>query len=113
MDCEQALALLMAHMGRELESGDRPRLEAHLRQCAGCRASAEAHRLQDGDLRRIFATRRQASTAVAERAIAHLPPRPARVRRHLPWLTVVLSAAAGFLIAVLLFRPWMTTAVPG
>src|SRR6266853_2032887 len=107
MDCAQALALLMAHIDRELEPGDRPRLEEHLRQCAGCRASAEAHRLQDANLRRIFATRRQASTTVAERAIAHLRARPARLRRHLPWLTVVLSAAAGFLIAVLLFRPWM------
>jgi hypothetical protein len=113
MDCEQALALLLAHMDRELEVDDRPRLEAHLRQCATCRASAEAYRVQDADLRRAFATRRHASTAVAERVVAHLRARPTRLRRHLPWLTVILSAAAGFLVAVLLFRPWAKIPVLG
>src|SRR5438105_5044466 len=112
MDCEQALALILAHMDRELQPGDRPRLEAHLRQCASCRASAEAHRLQDADLRQAFSARRRASTAVAERVIAQLHTRPVQIRRHLPWLTVVLSAAAGFLIAALLFRPWTKTVVP-
>jgi ferric-dicitrate binding protein FerR (iron transport regulator) len=99
-------------MDRELQPGDRPRLEAHLRQCASCRASAEAHRLQDADLRQAFAGRRRASSAVAERVIAHLRTKPAHRRRHLPWLTVILSAAAGFLIAALLFRPWTNTVVP-
>ena len=112
MDCEQALALLLAHMDRELQPGDRPRLEAHLRQCASCRASAEAHRLQDADLRQTFAGRRRASSAIVERVIAHLRTKPAHRRRHLPWLTVILSAAAGFLIAALLFRPWTNTVKP-
>src|SRR5690348_7140412 len=105
MDCEQALALLHAHMDRELQPEDRPRLEAHLRDCATCWANADAYRLQDADLRRAFARRRQASAAVADRVIMHLRANGRPRTRAFPWLAVVLSAAAGFLIAVLLFRP--------
>src|SRR5438132_2205135 len=110
MDCEQALALLHAHMDRELQPEDRPRLEAHLRECARCRANADAYRLQDADLRRAFASRRQASAAVAERTILHLGTNSRPRTKNFPWLSVVLSAAAGFLIAVLLFRPWAKSA---
>jgi len=109
MDCEQALALLHAHMDRELQPDDRPRLEAHLRDCARCRASADAYRLQDADLRRAFTPRRQASAAVANRVIMHLRANSRPRTRAFPWLAVALSAAAGFLIAVLLFRPWTKT----
>ena len=109
MDCEQALALLHAHMDRELQPDDRPRLEAHLRDCASCRANADAYRLQDADLRRAFGSRRHASAAVADRVIMQLRTNSRPRTRAFPWLAVVLSAAAGFLIAVLLFRPWGKT----
>jgi hypothetical protein len=112
MDCEQALALWQAHMDRELQPEDRPRLEMHLRECARCRAGTEAHRLQDADLRRVFAQRRRASSAVAERVIAQLRVKSPRLQRRIPWLALVLSAAAGFLIAVLLFRPWVKSPEP-
>src|SRR5205807_6394125 len=106
MDCDQVLALLMADIDRETPSEDRVRLGAHLQECAACRASADAFRLQDADLRRLFATRRRAAAAVADRVIAQLPASPVRVRRRLPWLPILVSAAAGFLLAVLVFRPW-------
>jgi hypothetical protein len=109
MDCQQALALLLAHMDRELQPEDRPRLEAHFRECERCRASAEVYRSQDADLRRAFAPRRQASAAVAERTIARLRlqgSHASRAPRGSSWWTVILAAAAGFLVAVLLFRPW-------
>src|SRR5207247_5716863 len=38
--------------------------------------------------------------------IARLAFSPVHVRRRLPWLPILLSAAAGFLLAVLVFRPW-------
>jgi len=100
-------------MDRELQPDDRPRLEAHLRDCASCRASADAYRLQDADLRRAFTLRRQASATVANRVIMHLGANSRPRRRAFPWLAVALSAAAGFLIAVLLFRPWTKTAEQG
>jgi ferric-dicitrate binding protein FerR (iron transport regulator) len=130
MNCEQALPLISAQLDGAASSADHAALEAHLQECGGCRASAEALQSQDADLRRAFAPRRQAAAAVAERVIAQLrtqalaaaaaPPAgtgatlrvpaprrsPGKPRFRLPWLPMLLSAAAGFLVAVLVFRPW-------
>lgn len=106
MDCEQALALLTAEIDRETRPEERAWLRAHLRECTACRASADAFRLQDADLRRLFTSRRRAVSAVADRVIAQLAAAPAPVRRRFPWLPILVSAAAGFLLAVGVFRPW-------
>jgi ferric-dicitrate binding protein FerR (iron transport regulator) len=103
VDCEQALALLSAHLDREVQPDDRAALEGHLAGCPSCRAAAEALRLQDADLRRAFALRREAAAAVAERVVARLRAAPARRWR---WLPLLLAAAAGFLLAAAVFRPW-------
>jgi FecR protein/Putative zinc-finger len=110
MDCEQAVALLVADMDREMLPDDRARLLAHLTDCAACRDTADALRLQDTALRRGFAARRRAAAAVADRVIAQI--RTAQVRRRgvwFPWTLTLASAAAGFLLAVLIFRPWTRT----
>jgi ferric-dicitrate binding protein FerR (iron transport regulator) len=125
MNCEQALNLISAQLDGELTPDDQAVLEAHLQECAPCRATAEALQAQDADLRRAFAPRRQAATAVAERVIVQLRLRPAdapapapaaaapgKRRFRLPWLPMLLSAAAGFLIAVLIFRPWERRPIP-
>jgi ferric-dicitrate binding protein FerR (iron transport regulator) len=106
MDCEQVQSFLVADMDRELPRADRAHLEEHLRACAACRATAEAYRLQDAELRLLFAPRRQAVTRVASRVIADLRLRPTRTRRRVPWIGMVVSAAAGFLLALAIFRPW-------
>jgi ferric-dicitrate binding protein FerR (iron transport regulator) len=107
VDCEQALPLISARLDGELPEGDAAALDGHLTACPGCRAAAESFRLQDADLRRAFAPRRQAAARVAERVIGHLYDAPApRPPRRLPWLPMLLSAAAGFLLAVAVFRPW-------
>src|SRR5712692_6428225 len=110
MDCEQAQTLLSAQLDREILPEDRPQLAAHLSECAVCRASLEASQVLNADLRRAFAPRRQAATPVADRVVSPLAPLPApngrARRRRLPWLPMLLSAAAGFLVAVLVFRPW-------
>jgi ferric-dicitrate binding protein FerR (iron transport regulator) len=111
MDCDQALALLCARLDGALPAADGPALDAHLAGCAACRASADALREQDAELRRAFAPRRRAAAAVAERVLARLPakapaPRPNGRRA---WAAMLLSAAAGFLLAVGLFRPWERT----
>src|SRR5262245_7042908 len=105
MDCDQALALLSARLDGELDAADAAALDAHLRDCPGCRAAEQGLRQDDADLRRAFAPRREAAAAVAERVIARLPARPANGRRRLPWLPMLLSAAAGFLLAAVVFRP--------
>jgi hypothetical protein len=106
MDCEQALHLLSADIDRETQPDQSLQLRAHLQECAACRASVEAFRLQDADLRRLFGPRRRAAVAVADRVIIQLQAAPLLTRRRFAWWPILASVAAGFLLAVLVFRPW-------
>src|SRR5581483_6696658 len=106
MDCETAWALVSAEMDQAIEGNARALLDAHLQECAACRTVAAAWRSQDADLRRTFSPRRQAVALNAQRTIACLRAVPNRSKRRLSVLPMVAAAAAGFLLAVLLFRPW-------
>jgi ferric-dicitrate binding protein FerR (iron transport regulator) len=106
VDCDKALTLLSAQLDREIQPEERPVLESHLAECPNCRSASDAFRLQDADLRRAFASRREAAARVAERVIGRLPARRANGRGQLRWLPMVLAAAAGFLLAVGIFGPW-------
>ena len=101
MTCEDCLNLLSARLDGELPADDRVQLDAHLSECSACRATADAFVLQDADLRRAFLPRQRAARDLAERVIAHLPHRRAY---RIPWLPVLLAAAAGFAIAFVLFH---------
>jgi hypothetical protein len=88
-------------------------LDAHLADCAACRATADAMALQDAELHRAFAGRRIAAENVAECVITQLPAgardrtverSPKRLTWRIPWLPMILSAAAGFAVAFGLFR---------
>jgi hypothetical protein len=114
MDCEQALNLIAINMAGELPSDDRAHLDEHLNGCASCRATSQAWLQHDVELRGAFAPRRAAATALAERVITQVRtlPLPRRRRSQAPWFIIpVLSAAAGFLLAVLVLPPWLTTTV--
>ncbi len=106
MDCDTAWNLISAQIDRAIEPADQEQLAAHLHDCAGCRATVDAWRAQDVELRRVFLPRRQASAKNAEQVIARLGGMPSSPRRRLPWLPMLASAAAGFLLAVFVFRPW-------
>jgi hypothetical protein len=73
VDCQEAQFLISALVDDELEPDQRPRLEAHLRECGACAGTLEAFRHQDGDLRRAFAPRRKRASDLAERVMARLP----------------------------------------
>ena len=93
----------------------RPALESHLATCSACRTFADAAVLQHADLHRAFAPQRADAQALADRVIAQLPGRaPVRSRRTIPWLPMILSAAAGFAIAFVTLRskPTPTTLPP-
>src|SRR5712691_5060391 len=108
MHCEQALTLISADLDHEVQPQDRAWLDDHLKDCAGCSATAEAFRLQDAELRRIFAPRREAVVAVAERVLERIAlleeeavPRPVlpltedlRLRRVRRAMSCVMTAAA-------------------
>jgi hypothetical protein len=106
VDCDNALNLIGARLDREMRPEEGPGLEAHLAQCPDCRAAADAFALQDAELRRAFAPRREAAVRVAERVVAQLPAARRNGRGRFQWLPILLSAAAGFLLAVGIFRPW-------
>jgi hypothetical protein len=112
MDCQQAQNLLCARLDREITPEERGALELHLQTCPLCRGTADALPLLDADLRRAFAPRRAAADAVAQQVIARLAlPVAPPTRRMPPWMPMLLSAAAGFLLAVGIFRPWQPASV--
>lgn len=106
MDCQLAQNLLCARLDREITPDESDALDVHLRTCPFCRGTAEALPGLDADLRRAFAPRRLAADAVAQRVIARMAFPLDGPRRVPPWVPLLLSAAAGFLLAVALFRPW-------
>lgn len=110
MQCEDAIYLISARIDGELVAADRQWLEAHLADCADCRATAEAMQIQDAQLTRAFNPRRSAAAAVSERVVGRLAPRRAAWAAR--WAPALASAAAGFLLAVLLFRPWQRMLAP-
>jgi hypothetical protein len=102
MECEEATELIAARIDGELAQEDAHRLDAHLADCAECRATAEAMSLQDAQLVRAFAPRREAAGKVAANVVA------AQMRAGHPhwtrWWIPIGAAAAGFVLAVLLMR---------
>jgi hypothetical protein len=103
MNCEEANNLLSARIDGEISPSDSIALDEHLVQCADCRSVADALATQDAMLTRAFAPRREAAIQIAHRTMnrLHTP------RRSFPqWLTIGVAAAAGFLLALLIFRPW-------
>lgn len=115
MRCETALNQLNARTDGELPAGDAAALDAHLAECAECRAEAEGLSAIDGDLRRAFVPRRQAAGRLADDTIAQMsawhgalaPDAPAQaVRFRFAWGQALVGLAAGFLLAVAVFQPW-------
>jgi ferric-dicitrate binding protein FerR (iron transport regulator) len=105
MECSQIQDSLSALLDCEIAPEEAARIESHLEQCAACRQHHELLDTQHKRLRALFAERRHAADSLADRVNKSLRerPKPQYGRR---WLSLVLSAAAGFLIAVGIFRPW-------
>src|SRR5690348_8371453 len=103
MNCSEANQLVSARLDGEISRDEETALEEHLVGCSECRAAADALATQDAALRRAFASRRQsaigAGDAVLERFVV-----PAKARRN--WWPIALAAAAGFLLALMIFPPW-------
>src|SRR5262249_21010965 len=120
MQCDDAQNLLNARADGELGADDEQALNAHLAECAQCQSAAEALKVVDTDLRRAFAPRRDAATRLAENTLATVraagtesaslaPPVSLEPRSSEPrfaWSQLLVGLAAGFLLAVVLFRPW-------
>jgi hypothetical protein len=79
-------------------------VEAHLRGCPSCSAAAEELRAEIAALDRVLAPVADRAEAGAGRALAALPPDPAARPAGMPWWSVALAAAAGFLLATVFVK---------
>src|SRR5436305_13911504 len=117
MNCDQARDLVSARLDEKVPSSEHMPLDAHLQECASCRARADAFRHQDTELRRAFLPRRQAALAVAERVIAQMRSAPAQATPGWPapqerwlwsngprraWALTAIAVAAAACLAFLL-----------
>src|SRR5690242_4339319 len=115
MKCEDVQNLLNARADRELRADDEHALNGHLAECDQCRSVAESLKVVDADLRRAFAPRREAVVRVAENTLAAVRTAgiepasivpPVSPGARFAWSQLLAGLAAGFLLAVVLFRPW-------
>jgi ferric-dicitrate binding protein FerR (iron transport regulator) len=111
MHCDDARRQLDAWHDGSLDAGVRDALDAHLASCPECQAAAADVARIDAELRRAFAPRRDAATAVAERVLANIVPISPRSTGPRSVALAVAAAAAGFLLAVAIFRPWQKPAL--
>ncbi len=114
MNCEQAENLIAEALAGELSVADRAALDEHLQTCARCRQLQSEWLEDDRQLRAGFAAWRGASDSVAARTIRQLhreqvvsAPRPT----SRTGLTFSAGLAAGFLLALGLWRPWIAEPV--
>lgn len=105
MSCEEIWNLISAEMDGELQADDKPKLEAHLAECAACRSLREGFKLDDADLRRAFVPRRKAALGVAERVASELRTAGRRSRGWRSFLQLAAAACLGFSVALLILRP--------
>jgi hypothetical protein len=119
VNCETATHLISAKIDGEIAPADRAALEAHLEECAGCRATADVLTGLDSEIDQAFGERRSMATAVAERVISQIRVEPvSHVRESATrsfwanWGRPLIAAAAGFGLAIVLMRPWDKANVP-
>ncbi|MBI2824062.1 MAG: zf-HC2 domain-containing protein [Planctomycetia bacterium] len=119
MRCEDVLDQLNARADGELPANEAAALDAHLAECSQCRAAAESLQAIDAELRTAFASRRAAAARLAERAAAAVRASagapasiaPPAAESRWAWGQAIVGLAAGFLLAVALFRPWQPKSV--
>src|SRR6266480_411217 len=72
MDCTHAQNLMSAVIDGPASADERAALEEHVAHCAACSDEFAAAKEIDGDLRRLFAPRREAAARLAERVAQQL-----------------------------------------
>src|SRR4051812_35023858 len=108
MTCETATNLISSRIDGEIAAADQGALDEHLATCSACRATMEGLSAQNEALTRAFAPRRNAAAAVANAAIARIHREQVQSFRpgRFSFLTALVSAAAGFALALLILHPW-------
>jgi hypothetical protein len=109
-DCSTVEEALNAALGGAPLGAD---AEAHLADCAACRALRDDLAAQDRGLRAAFDPLRRHATAAADAAIEAIRREPGGFphQQKLRFFPHAMAAAAGFLLAVIVFRPWQPVVV--
>ncbi len=110
IDCSTTEERLNAALGGTPLGAD---AEVHLAGCAACRALRDDLAAQDRDLRAAFEPLRHHATQAGDAAIEAIRREPGGLQHQqkLRFFPHVMAAAAGFLIAVIVFRPWQPVVV--
>ena len=120
MRCDEAEEKLNARGDGELSPTDAVALDAHVSDCERCHAFAESFRVQDAELRQAFKARRRMGEQLVESTIAAIrneniatpAQAPLAAADGFAWRQILVGLAAGFLLAVILFRPWQAAERP-
>lgn len=105
MHCDEALNEFSRLIDREAPSSDHTPFMEHIAHCERCGAMWYELTRADAALLRAFMARRRAAGTVADRVIEQLRNARGRQWRIRSWLVPPAAAAAGFLVAAVLFQP--------
>lgn len=104
MNCNDYLSLLSGHLDGENSPEEEQRLQAHLAQCANCRARLQAFERGDRLLRADTAVPPAGLTA-SILAAAKTPQRPVKKPRRAYWGGLATGLAAAALVVFTLLGP--------
>ena len=105
MNCNDYLPLLSGHLDGENSPEEEQRLQAHLAQCANCRARLQAFERGDRLLRADTAVPPAGLTASILAAAAKTPQRPVKKPRRAYWGGFATGLAAAALVVFTLLGP--------
>jgi hypothetical protein len=112
MTCDDATNLISAKLDGEIPAAEQAELEAHLAGCPGCRTTADVLAVQDAALTRAFAPHRNRVEHVIAGTVQRVSREQHRPAHRIQWLNTLLSAAAGFAVALLILQPWKSQTPP-
>ena len=117
-DCDRALALMSAKIDGEIDAAGQRALEDHLQICSSCRDEFDVTRQQHETMQETFSAVRADAERVAALAIDRVQAMPkhgsagrAPIGSAGLFVAVGAAAAAGFLLAVLILKPWSAPVV--
>lgn len=108
MNCDQFQQTISAYHDSEVTSEIRAEVELHISQCQACRQIAEELRQLDAQLRKTIRKNSSSKRSVADRVINQLSIQTTLAKKpsHSHFWNILMAMAAGFLLAVIFWKPW-------
>ena len=107
MNCDQLKQSINAYVDSQVSSEIRADIEMHIQQCHACRQLAEELKQLDNQLRDAIRGDRPSTRSVADRVINQLSVQQREAKpSNLHFWNLVMAMAAGFLLALIVWKPW-------